>query len=568
MINLLKDNAVRENGFPILANGSIADYFTVDYQGRLCESHGKTAEILQRCENIVDYFPMLRQYLDNPETPGRFYEIANNSQIYNEDNPNQAVYFGSIPSDDRIIGIIYNDISQDTAFKTIESELFILSLITQAVRAFNRAYNLRDILKIVLIGVTAGSGLGFNRAFILLTCDEPKCLKGALAHGPSSPEEAGIIWQKLSSGELSLEHMFDEALKKEDAGSPFLNKFIKDLVIYLDNKDNVFAKHAIEKKSIIIDEITLANGEYPELHSKIGPGPLAVVPLVGNECLQGVLIADNFITRKKITNNDIHLLEIFARYASDSIEKFRLYKNLEKKIKALKQANETILMNRENIVKAERLNVLSEMAGQVAHEIRNPLTVIGGFSKFMLKKKSKDHDDFENLTMIIDQVSRIEQALENFTSLMNYQSKDDRVCNLGELVKSALSISSSEPNESGFDVHSDYQVMIKVDPDLLRQALLIILKKALMIRPPQYQISLTITRSGNKALIYFKSIESNGYFAADLYKSFNALGNHQKMREFLTSLEILKYYGGNIGLEAAHNEGKRFYLELPAYEEA
>ena len=62
----------------------------------------------------------------------------------------------------------------------VKTENFILSLITQAVRAFNRADDFEDILKIVLIGVTAGSGLGFNRAFILLTCDQQKSFEDLL----------------------------------------------------------------------------------------------------------------------------------------------------------------------------------------------------------------------------------------------------------------------------------------------------------------------------------------------------------------------------------------------------
>jgi len=561
-------NNTEQNDFMALANASVAGYFVLNRDGNLGQSSGLANYICVNDKSILDYFPMIQYHLNNPDVSGAFYKLSNETSCTDIDEVQRSIYIGSIPNEDKLMGIVFNGILPNVELEFMKSEIFILSLITQALRAFNRANDLEDILKIVLIGVTAGSGLGFNRAFILLTQDEQNCLKGALANGPSSPEEAGHIWQKLSSGELTLEKMFEESLNKNEEEKPLLYEFIENLVIPLDNKDNIFAKAALENKSMIIDEITLTGKEYSELHSRIGPGPIAVVPLVGNEYLQGVLIADNFITRKEITENDLYLLEIFAKYASDSIEKFRLYKRLAWKIEALKEANKMIISNRENVIKAEKLSVLAEMAGHVAHEIRNPLTVVGGFAKLMLKKASEEDETFENLQIIIDQVSRIEQALEKFTSLMNYQSKDDRVCDFGELVKSTLAMSLPGIDFSEFEIQSEQSVMIKIDPDLFRQALFIILKRVTMIRQCQEPVLLSIERYNDKASVYFKSTVHSSSLASNLYRSFSSWQSHKKFKELSTSMQILEYYGGNIGLKASNNEENSFYIELPIYEEA
>jgi signal transduction histidine kinase len=553
---------------PVLAGASIAGYFIIDRQGTLIQANDFIKRTYGCTGDILGSFPMLQRHLNDSSGTGIFYQLDSRSTFAGIKQGERAVYIGSLPGEDKIIGIIYEGIIPEIAPENMRSENFILSLITQAVRAFNRAVDLEDILKIVLIGVTAGSGLGFNRAFVLLTCDDHKCLKGALANGPSSPEEAGVIWQKLSCGELTLEKMFDEALKKEEDNNPLLNGFVKKLRIPLDNKDNIFVRAALEKKSMIIDAMTLTKDQYSELHLRIGPGPLAVVPLAGAEDLQGVLIADNFITRKSITDNSLHLLEIFARYASDSIEKFRLYDSLAKKVEALKKANETIILNRENVLRAERLTVLSEMAREVAHEIRNPLTIIGGFTKSLLKKMTPQDSDYETFNIIIDQVARIEQTLEKFTSLMNYQEKDDRVCDLDEIVRSALAISFPGSGIFKMDGGAPATIMVKLDPDLFRQALLLITRRIKKICKCHDSILLSIAKAGDKALIYFKSVCDNGNLAGELYRSFNSLGTHQKIKELFTSLEIIKYYGGNIGIEIADNQAKRFYLELPLYQEA
>ena len=558
----------RPGGDPAaIAQAIFAGYFVVDRLGHPVRWGGALSEGVRPPHNLVGFLPMLDRHLNNPSAPGAFYKIAASSIFKSANESNQAVFIGPISGTDETIAAIYNLPYQDLDIESIRSEVFILSLITQAVRAFNRAENLDDILRLVLIGVTAGCGLGFNRAFVFLTCDELCCLKGALANGPASPEEASIIWQKLARGELTLEAMFNNALKRTTDENQPLNGTIKDLAIPLDQKDNIFARAALEKKSMIIDEAMLSTLGSADLQLKLGPGPLAVVPLVGNEYLQGVLIADNFITRKPIYESDIHLLEIFARYASDSIEKFRLYKRLEKKIEALKKANETVLMNRQSLIKAERLAVLAEMAGQVSHEIRNPLTIIGGFAKSMLKKMAPENENYEYLNIIFNQVVRIGQALEKFTSLMNYQTKNDQVCPLDNLVQSTLAIRPSSANMTNIEVQCESHIETKIDPDLFRQALLIILNRACALGQDQGAINLEIKQVSDKAYIFFQQANLNGEFAATLYKSFQSGGNHETLRELSTSLEILKYYGGNIGLSVNTGEINKFYLELPVHKE-
>jgi len=550
-----------------LPNAEITGYLIANKNGQVIDRGGGPFDDVLDSDGFLKQWSLIQNNLNNSKTLTALYKAPNAIQTTNPGNKSQILYFGSIPDSDKIIGVLIDNDDSCLKYNNEKSDVLILSLITQAVRAFNRAENLESILKIVLIGVTAGSGLGFNRAFILLKSEDKHCLRGALANGPSSPEEADIIWQQLSRGELSLEKMFSDALENHEMNNPPLNGSLKNIIIPLDNNDNIFARAAIEKKSMIIDEITLASDGYSDLHSMIGPGPFAVVPLAGNEHLQGVLIADNFITRKAITQNDIHLLEIFARYASDSIENFKLYEHLEKKILALKRANETIINGREFVIKAERLSVLTEMANEVAHEIRNPLTVIGGFAKSMLKKMNQENENYEYLNIIFEQVQRISDSLEKFTSLINYESKADIICDLGDLVRSALLARMPGSNFTKFEVNSRQDIKIKIDPDLFRQALLIAMKQINVVFRGGGPFILTIEQNDDRAYIYFETSDHDDQFAKRLYKSFQSGGNNEILRQLSTTLEILKYYRGNIGIEAVDQNINRFYIELPVYRE-
>jgi GAF domain-containing protein len=566
MLTTLKDAALTSSQSANSLKAGLKGYVIFSRSGLIRYASKSMPLIQEGADALLSKLPKLRFHLDHPETPGAFYK---NEPCRHDRIDDHTIYIGPGPNGDEILVVFFERGLCIDGETIIRSEIFILSLITQAIRAFNQADDLEDILRIVLIGVTAGAGLGFNRAFIFLTgrCEEELCLIGAHAIGPSSPEEAGAIWGKLSSGELTLETMFEDVLRHRGDDNQHIDELLKGLRIPLDKRDNIFARAALEMKSMLIDESILNDQAYAELRGRLGKGPLAVVPLVGKESLQGVLVADNFITHKPITESDLQLLEIFARYASDSIEKFRLYESLEKKIDDLKRANEMIILSRENLIKAERLSVLAEMAGQVAHEVRNPLTVIGGFAKSMLRKMSSDHDNYEYLNIIVEQVTRIEQALEKFTSLMNYQKKNDRVCDLQELVKSTLDLRSTELSGCRFEIIAKEQVRIKVDPDLLRQALMLIINKAGANAEGQKSLFLTIARVGEKSVIYFEPPAGNQSYAETLYRSFHLGGNHELRRELAIALEILKYYGGNIGLEAANANDIKFYVELPFCEE-
>jgi len=545
---------------------SLRGYIVLNRQGQFCYSSKNVPMISSNPEEMAHQLSALRFHLDHPEAPGAFYKIKQNQA---DDREAYTVYIGPGPTADEFLVVFFENGLNIEGDKILNSEMFILSLITQALRAINQADNLAEILRIILIGVTAGSGLGFNRAFIFLTgrVDDTLCLIGTHAIGPSSPEEAGAIWHKLSSGEMTLDSMFDDVLRNTNRENQDVDRILDGLRIPLNNKDNLFAQAALEMKSMIIDESVLNVPVYDDLRCRLGTGPMAVVPLVGKESLQGVLIADNLITHKPITESDLQLMEIFARYASDSIEKFRLYENLEKKIDDLKRANEMIILSRENLIKAERLSVLAEMAGHVAHEVRNPLTVIGGFAKSMLRKMPSDHDNYEYLNIIVEQVTRIEQALGKFTSLLNYQKKNDCICNLYEIVKSTLDLKATELVNCRFEINASEPITIKADPDLMRQALILIINKACAIIDNRQKMILSLARIGHKGVVYFEPEKDKKIYAETLFRNFHLGGNHELRRELAIALEILKYYGGNIGLQTDSTEDMKFYVEMPIYEE-
>ena len=82
---------------------------------------------------------------------------------------------------------------------------------------------------------------------------------------------------------------------------------------------------------------------------------------------------DNQFREREITDEDIQILTMFASEACLAMENASLYESLENALVNLRATQD-------RLVRSEKLAALGEMAAKIAHEIKNPLTVIGGFA--------------------------------------------------------------------------------------------------------------------------------------------------------------------------------------------
>ncbi|MFC4322945.1 sensor histidine kinase [Litchfieldia salsa] len=70
----------------------------------------------------------------------------------------------------------------------------------------------------------------------------------------------------------------------------------------------------------------------------------------------------------------------------------------------------------EQVQQAERFKTTSQLAAAVAHEIRNPLTVVKGFLQFYKSDKAFSNDVKRHLSLMIDELDTAEQVISQFLS--------------------------------------------------------------------------------------------------------------------------------------------------------
>ncbi len=298
----------------------------------------------------------------------------------------------------------------------LEQRVAQLSIIREIAEALQSAMGLTGILRTILVGATAGQGLRFNRAFLLLADEKRGELAGRVAIGPSDPEEAHRIWESLSRTETGLRKLLRDYEPFAERTSNRVNEIVRGLRARLADGDN-FLVRALNSSSTVrvVGGRELPEGRpvVPALLQRLGVDSFVAVPLLAERKPVGLLLADNAITGRPIEDEDVAVLELLGMHAGLAIERARLIGELENQVAQLEKATKEIRENQERLLRTERLSAVGEMAARVVHEIRNPLVAIGGFARSLLREVPPQDTKRESIQIIVDEVRRLEAIVRD-----------------------------------------------------------------------------------------------------------------------------------------------------------
>jgi signal transduction histidine kinase len=358
------------------------------------------------------------------------------------------------------------------------------------------AHDLNEILQAVLVGVTIGEGLGFNRAFLFQLDTEKEYMEGKLAIGPASHEDAGRIWAEISKKQLSLFEILDDVKETFYNGVNPLNQLARQIKVPLSEKDHILVRAVNERRAFWVGGKSENGSVAPEDLVKIlGMGEFAVAPLFAQEEAYGVILADNFVTGRPIDQGDVEALQLFAGLASIAVGKTRICEMLEERVRALRTLNEEVERNKDQLVEAERYAALGRMADQLLHEIRNPLATIGGMAG-ILKRKLKDSELINYAKTMVRESERVEKTLSaifDFAKVPELNQELVRVC---DLIKASLALLHSELERHNITLNVDFpdlEPVLFLDRIYIQQAFLSILKNAVEAMPDGGTLTVSVS---------------------------------------------------------------------------
>ena len=156
------------------------------------------------------------------------------------------------------------------------------------------------------------------------------------------------------------------------------------------------------------------------------------------------------------------------------------------------------------IMQAEELQTLREVSARLAHEIRNPLTSIGGLTRRLLKSFDSSDPRRKKAELIVVEVERLEKILKMMTAYIEPKSIRLRSCNLNMMVSDAVETVKSEFQDEDFSIKMclDRSLgMIRLDCDLFLSVLINLMENAFFRMKEKGEIQVTTHRSGEYAKV-------------------------------------------------------------------
>jgi len=291
----------------------------------------------------------------------------------------------------------------------------------------------------------------------------------------------------------------------------------------------------------------------------------------------GILSMDDPIDGRKPTRDSLTPLELFLHQAAITIENAQLIESLRDARKQLEEYAETLEQKVEErtrelkksqgqLLKAQRLAVIGELAGMVGHDLRNPLTSIAG-AQYYLKKQlsSKVSSKINEMIELIGK--NIEYSNKIINDLLDYSREIELEITERtpkSIIKEVLSLVNIPKNIKLIDL-TENKPKIWVDVDKVKRAFINIIRNAIEAMPKGGKLTIRSNKIDDKVEIAF-SDTGVGMPKETLEKLWTPLFT-TKAKGMGFGLPICKRFieahGGSINVKSSCGKGTTFTVTFP-----
>lgn len=311
-----------------------------------------------------------------------------------------------------------------------------------------------------------------------------------------------------------------------------------------------------------------------EFENQISAFLLAIIDIMVLMLAISTILAitvSNRLTRPlKYIQDSLKNVQIGAQYkpieyeGTDEIGE--LVKEYNSKVAELQQ-------NAETLAKSERESAWREMAKQVAHEIKNPLTPMK-LSIQHLKRSVKVEDEESAIKLdrvsksLIEQIDALTKIANEFSNFAKMPKANEAELNLSEILKNAVAV-FSEYDEHEIELELDFEepALIWADKDLLLRVFNNLIKNGIQA-----------AEMDESAHVKVKLSESADTYQVEVIDKGKGISDDAKDRIFVPyfttkskgtglglamSKQIVENMKGSIRFETQLNEGTTFYVTFP-----
>jgi len=342
-----------------------------------------------------------------------------------------------------VIGVVNCDSDRLDAFS--EQDLAFLALLTnEASKAVGRIWLLRQLRsKAAQLEalVRAAQGLARER-------DEPGISQDLARHTRGLLGVRACAYYKIVDDVLLLKHLDGDLSGSELAPSIAVNQTSLGTVVGRGRPVVVPLAGKTEEHL------------FTKLSEPVASSSLLAVPVRYEDDTFGVLMCVA-MGAYRFSDDDKHLVTALSSFGASSIQNSRLYAK--------------VFTVEEGLRRSERLTALGLLSAEVAHEIRNPLTVMKLLSDTLSQGMAPDDPKVEDLGVMREKIAHMEGVVSRVLGMSKAQSGAFRVVDLRKATENAVLLLRLKLQQLGVkvEVHGDEVIpAVEGNPGQIQQVFL------------------------------------------------------------------------------------------------
>jgi len=291
----------------------------------------------------------------------------------------------------------------------------------------------------------------------------------------------------------------------------------------------------------------------------------------------GILSMDDPVDGRKPTEGSLASLELFLHQAAITIENAQLIKNLKAARKQLRiyadqlelkvgERTRELRKSHQQLLKAQRLAVIGELAGMIGHDLRNPLTGIAG-AAYYLKKRLRSKMDSKSREMLKFIEKNVKYSNSIINDLLGYSREIRLELTNGDpksITEDSLSLVKIPKKIRVVDL-TKKTPKIRADTKKLKRTFVNLIKNAVDAMPRGGTLTIRSKKSnGNLEMVF--SDTGTGMSDENMKKLWTLLFT-TKAKGIGLGLPICKRiveaHGGKISVESALGKGTTFTVIIP-----
>lgn len=237
---------------------------------------------------------------------------------------------------------------------------------------------------------------------------------------------------------------------------------------HLVNKNRIISFLENDTREIFREDLfseTTFIGKKEELLKEFEENDISlVIPVAVKETMLGYLSLGDKKSGKPYNSVDLSLLQTLANQAAIAIENSYALRLIESYSDELEQKNVHLSEVQSQLVHAEKMSSIGQLASGIAHEIRNPLNIIEGARYYLANhlesSAGKDSVAGEYLEYIANEIQRTNKLIDELLLFSKPTNSELSEVNFNSLVDNILILTRKQVNDHSVRIEKVY------DPDL------------------------------------------------------------------------------------------------------